>query len=73
MNLKDIREEIDREPFQPLRLYLRSGNTVDVRRAGIAWVMARTVLILNDGHDNKRKVLYSVIAASGIERIDRLP
>ena len=47
MTSEDLRQEIDREPFVPLRLHLASGKKLDIHERHTAWVRQNTLLIVH--------------------------
>ena len=46
MQKEQIRAELERDPFVPLRLHLRSGKTFDVPFREVAHMVAGGVLVL---------------------------
>jgi hypothetical protein len=38
MTTEGIKQELERDPFVPLRLHLSSGQTIDIKYANNAWV-----------------------------------
>jgi len=42
MTPEDIKQELEREPFVPLRLHLSSGQTMDILYTGTAWLRQNT-------------------------------
>jgi hypothetical protein len=73
MTEEHLREELDQEPFKPLRLHLVSGKAIDVLRAGTAWTLDDRLLVFR----NPRTVGssaegYDVVAYHNIERIEQL-
>jgi hypothetical protein len=70
MTSEDIRGELDRQPFIPLRLHLVSGATFDVGRADEAWMLQNAVLMLQVHSDGGE--LYNIISLRNIERLERL-
>jgi hypothetical protein len=74
MTSEDILQELEREPFVPLRLHLASGKKVDIKYPGTAWVRQNTLLVV---HPLAPKTVaietyYDVIAFRLIERIELL-
>jgi len=73
MNEEQIKEEFDAEPFQPLRLHLVSGKTVDVLRADAVMPLRdRLLLFLNMAKSGRGAETYNIISYAGIERIEQL-
>jgi hypothetical protein len=73
MTSEDIKQELERDPFLPLRLHLSSGKTIDVPYPNTAWVRQNTIVIV---HPLRRGTVeignYDVIALRLIERIEQL-
>ena len=73
MTEEQIKEEIDAEPFKPLRLHLVSGKTVDVLTANAVMPLRdRLLLFLNLAKAGRGAETYNIIAYAGIERIEQL-
>jgi hypothetical protein len=73
MSPEDVRQELEREPFVPLRLHLSSGQTMDIPFPGTAWVRQNTLLIVHPLARNSAAIGgYDVIALRLIERIEQL-
>lgn len=71
MTSEDVRQELEREPFQPIRLHLGSGKTTEVSAAGTAWLRQNTLLIVHPLERNSIEIGgYDVIALRHIERIE---
>lgn len=73
MTSEDLRQELERDPFIPLRLHLASGEKVDVRYPGTAWVRQNTVLVVHPLARGSAAIgNYDVIALRLIERIEQV-
>ena len=73
MTEKTLREELEQEPFKPLRLHLVSGKTVDVLRPGAAWTLTDRLLVFrNPRAAGTSAEGYDVVAYPSIERIEQL-
>jgi len=72
MTSEDLKSQLERSPFQPLRRHLVSGKTVEVISSGSAWMLKNSVMVLQDprGSENTR---YDILATRNIERIEQLP
>lgn len=71
MTSEDVRQELDREPFQPVRLHLGSGQTMNITSPGTAWLRQNTLLIVHPLERNSIEIGgYDVIALRHIERIE---
>lgn len=71
MTSEDIRSEIEKNPFEPFRLHLVSGKTIDVTMDGVATMLHNAVLILHDLHPTA-DTGYDVVALRNIERLEQL-
>ncbi len=70
---KSIRDELEHEPFKPLRFHLVSGKTVDVVRENSAWPLGDRLLVFrNPAPRGVGAEGYDVIAYNNIERIEQL-
>jgi hypothetical protein len=73
MTSEDLKQEIERDPFVPLRLHLSSGQTMDVEYANSAFVRQNTLLIVHRLAPNTAAIgNYDVVALRLIERIELL-
>jgi hypothetical protein len=73
MTSEDIKQEIDREPFVPLRLHLSSGQKLDVLDRHTAWVRQHTLLLVYRLRQGTQEIGgYDVIAFRLIERVELL-
>lgn len=73
MTSEDIKQELEREPFVPLRLHLSSGKTIDVSYPGTAWTRQNTLLIVHPLAKGTAAIgNYDVVAIRLIERIEQL-
>jgi hypothetical protein len=73
MTSEDVRQELERDPFVPLRLHMASGKTVDVRYAGTAWVRQNTLLVVHPVAPGSAAIGdYEVLALRLIERIEQI-
>ena len=73
MTSEDLKQEIERDPFVPLRLHLSSGQTMDVEYPNSAFVRQNTLLIVHRLAPNTAAIgNYDVVALRLIERIELL-
>ena len=73
MNEKDLQEELNVDPFKPLRLHLVTGQTVDVLRSDAAMPLRDRLLVFrNMSSEARRAEGYDIIAYANIERIEQL-
>jgi hypothetical protein len=71
MMYEDVRAEVERQPFIPLRLHLVSGKEVDLRGPGAGWMLRHALMVLQDP-TGIRTDRYDLIAVRNIERIEQL-
>ena len=70
MTQEDVKQELDRDPFVPLRLHLSSGEKIDIEYPGSAFVRQNTLLIVHRLAPNTSAIgNYDVVALRLIERI----
>ncbi|HEY7117427.1 MAG TPA: hypothetical protein VH475_12630 [Tepidisphaeraceae bacterium] len=73
MTSEDLRPEIEREPFMPLRLHLSSGKTIEIEHPNSAFVRQNTVLIVHRLAPHTAAIGdYDVVALRLIERIEQV-
>jgi hypothetical protein len=73
MKEEQIKEELDAEPFVPLRLHLVSGKTLDVLRSDAAMPLRdRLLLFRNLAKDGRAAEGYDIVGYQSIERIEQL-
>ncbi|HEX8524931.1 MAG TPA: hypothetical protein VF669_21960 [Tepidisphaeraceae bacterium] len=75
MTNEDVRSELDRDPFIPIRLHLVSGKTVDIPRAGVGFMLQNAVIVLHEPQSSGGETpsgSYNVVALRNIEMIEQL-
>jgi hypothetical protein len=73
MTADEVIDELNKEPFQPLRLHMVSGKAFDVLAANVAHPLINSLLILrNPVLGTNRAEGYDVISYDNIERIEQL-
>jgi len=73
MTPEDIKQELEREPFVPLRLHLSSGQTMDILYTGTAWLRQNTLLVVHPLQRGSAAIgSYDVLALRLIERIEQI-
>jgi hypothetical protein len=71
MTSADLKQELEREPFVPLRLHLSSGAKMDIRYPNSAYVQQNTLLVLERLAPGSALIgHYDVVALRLIERIE---
>jgi hypothetical protein len=74
MTSEDVRSELDKVDFIPLRLHLVSGKTVDVEVPGAAWMLQNAVMVFQQQRPmGAQSGRYDTIALRNVERIEQLP
>ena len=73
MTFKDMEQELDRDPFVPLRLHLSSGKNLDIEYPNSAFLRQNTLIIMHRLSPNTQAIgNYDVIALRLIERVETL-
>jgi hypothetical protein len=73
MTHEDILQELNRQPYVPLRLHLASGQKIDLPYENSAFVRQNTLLVLERLAPRSAAIgVYDVIALRLIERIEQL-
>jgi len=63
MSSDELREFVEREPFEPFRVRLSSGDVYEVRNPGLAVVMRSRLLVADPESDRYTLIPYLHIAA----------
>jgi hypothetical protein len=73
MTEEDLIDELEREPFQPFRIYLVSGKTLDVLTPNAAHPLRNSLLVLRIPAPGSRRAHgYDIIAYENVERLEQL-
>ena len=73
MTTEDVKRELTRDPFVPLRLHLLSGKTVGIPYPNTAWVRQNTLLVVHPLQRGTAEIGgYDVVALRLIERIEQV-
>ena len=73
MTTEDVKQELDRRPYQPLRLHLSSGQKIDLLHENMGWVQQNTLLIVHPLQPGTSAIgKYDVIALRLVERIEQI-
>ncbi len=73
MTSENIKHEIERHPFVPIRLHLASGKEIDIHDPVSVWFQRNALLIVHRIPPGAQEVgRYEVIAFDLIERIQQL-
>ena len=73
MTSEDVRSELEKTEFIPLRLHLVSGKTVDVTVPEAAWMLQNALMVLQEQRPMRlRAGRYDMISLRNIERIEQL-
>jgi hypothetical protein len=68
MNTEELQDILDREPFQPVRLRLTSGDSREITRPGMAMLLKSRLFIATPDSDHWTLIPFLHIAS--IETID---
>lgn len=63
MTAEELREFLEREPFEPVRVRLSSGDAYEIRDPGLAVVMRSRLFIASPGTDRWTLIPFLHIAA----------
>lgn len=73
MTSEDVLQELQRDPYVPLRLHLSSGQKLDLRYPNSAFVRQNTILVLERLAPNTAAIgNYDVVSLRLIERIEQV-
>ena len=73
MTSEDLKQELERQPFIPIRLHLARGNAMDIPYSGTAWLRQNTLVIVHPLARGSVEIgNYDVIALRLIERIEQI-
>ncbi len=67
---EDLRSELEKQPFIPLRMHLVSGKTLDIAAQDAAWMLQNSVLIFHIPHSKESG--YDLISLLNIERLEQV-
>lgn len=74
MQKEDVREELEREPFVPLRIHLKSGKRYDIPHNRVAHFLGYGVLVFIGLKENSVQAKgYDRFPFEEIERIEQRP
>ena len=71
MTSEDVKSELDKEPFRPMRLHLVSGKTFDITRPHSAFMLQNAVTVLQPRPAGGGESGYDLLSLRNIERIER--
>ena len=60
MRADELRKLLDRRPFEPIRLHISSGQTVDIKHPELAFVTRSLVVVGVTESDDERVADYAV-------------
>ena len=73
MRAVELRELLDRRPFEPIQLHISSGQTVDIRHPEMAFVTRSLVFVgVTDSDDRVADygIFYNLLHVVKIEPLD---
>ena len=71
MTSEDVRSELEKMPFVPLRIHLVSGKTLEIQLPRSGWMLQNALMILHSD-DVIDDPGYDIVALRNIERIEQL-
>ena len=73
MTIEDMKQELEREPFVPLRLHLVSGKVMDIEYPNSVFLRQSTLIIMHRLRPKTQEIgNYDVVALQQIERVETL-
>jgi hypothetical protein len=73
MTTEDIAQELERQPYVPLRLHLSSGQVIDLPFPHTGWIRQNALLVVHPLERGTQRIgNYDVIALRLIERIEQM-
>jgi len=73
MTAEDLNQELERDPFVPLRLHLSSGQKIEIEYPNSAFVRQNTLLVVHRLAPRSPMIgNYEVIALRLVERIEQM-
>jgi hypothetical protein len=72
MTAEDLRSQLDRVPFIPIRVHLVSGKTVDILSSEQGNMLQNAVMVFQPRSPREADSGYNVIALRNIEMIEQL-
>jgi hypothetical protein len=70
MRSAEVEAEVNHVPFEPFKLHLVSGKTLDVQHSDEGWMLKNSILITRRRKGGNRS--YDVVSLMNIERIERI-
>ena len=73
MRAEELRELLDRRPFEPIRLHISSGQTVDIKHPEMAFVTSSLVVVGATESDNRvadYAIHYNLLHVVKVEPLD---
>ncbi len=72
MNPESLAQELDRDPFMPLRIHLADARSIDVRNPGLCFIARLTLYIFAAKPHNALAEDVQVISLRGIVSVETL-
>ena len=70
MRRDEVEPELNRVPFEPFRVHLVSGISLDVLHSDEGWMLRNSILVMRRRKQGNRS--YNVVSLLNIERIERI-
>jgi hypothetical protein len=72
MNPEALAQELDREPFVPLRIHLADGRNIDVRNPGLCFIARLSLYVFAAKPRNSLSQDVQLISLRGIVSMEQL-
>jgi len=72
MTSEDLRSELEKHPFTPIRIHLVSGYSIEIMKASDATMLQNSVLITHAPDPRFEEAGYDVVSLRNIERIEQI-
>jgi hypothetical protein len=74
MTREEVKAELDREPFLPLRIYHRDGRVFLVRNPKEVWVLGTALFIAYPERPGSRAITgHDLVSYIHIDRVETVP
>ena len=72
MNPESLAQELDRDPFIPLRIHLADGRSIDIRNPGLCFIAHLSLYVFAAKPHNALAEDVEVISLRGIDSVETL-
>jgi hypothetical protein len=70
MNPETLANQLDRDPFIPLRIHLADGRRIDILNAGVSFIVRHSLYVFDARPENVLAKDVQVISLRGIESVE---